>query len=91
MPYKAAAILDAAVVLAEYIEQLCSKRKKWNKTEIVKDCVFFNIMKNVEQIVQWTDIPNGIQSMKEVINRNKSIRVEMEYISLVVVVLFQDF
>lgn len=45
---------------------------------------FFNIMKNVEQIVQWTDIPNGIQSMKEVINRNKSIRVEMECIALVV-------
>ena len=36
MPYKDAAILDAAVVLAEYIEKLCSesKREKQNLLEI---------------------------------------------------------
>lgn len=33
MPYKDAAILEAAVVLAEYIEKLCSE-KRWKKNTV---------------------------------------------------------
>lgn len=46
MPYKEAAMLDAAVVLAEYIEKLCSVNRKRNKALISFDnisvfvCVF---------------------------------------------------
>lgn len=44
MPYNDAAMLDAAVVLAEYIEKLCSieylkKREKKQNKSIVKICL----------------------------------------------------